>query len=80
LCNVCSQGIGLNDSQIDKAKQLNQATLSFLNKCITEEQYKMALDKARLFVETRAEKEGPTLADRLMGRVTKERNKRNRKE
>jgi len=43
LCEICSQGVELIGSQIDKAKQLNQATTSFLNNEITQEQYKMAI-------------------------------------
>lgn len=48
LCEICSQGIELKGSQIDKAKQLNQSTASFLNHEITQEQYKIALAETRI--------------------------------
>ncbi len=48
LCEICSQGIELKDSQIDRIKQLNQATVSFLNQKITQEQYKTVLTETRM--------------------------------
>jgi hypothetical protein len=43
MCEVCSQGVELEESRIEEIKQLNQATLSFLNQQITQEQYKTVL-------------------------------------
>ena len=48
LCEVCGQGIELTGEQIEGAKELNQATLSFLSKDISEEQYKGRLYETRL--------------------------------
>ena len=48
LCPVCSKGIQLERLRIDKAKQLTQATLSFLDKKMTEDEYKTALGEIRL--------------------------------
>ena len=48
LCEICSQGIELRYSQIDQIKQLNQATMSFLNHEMTEEQYNTVLTETRM--------------------------------
>jgi Fe2+ or Zn2+ uptake regulation protein len=48
LCEICGQGIELNGEEIDRAKELNQATSSFLSKEISEDQYKVALYETRL--------------------------------
>lgn len=48
LCEVCSQGIELNDTQISKAKKLNQTTLAFFNKEITKEEYMKAVKHVRV--------------------------------
>lgn len=48
LCEVCSQGIELKESQIGKAKEANELTLSFLNKAISEDQYKIKLKEIDL--------------------------------
>ena len=48
LCEICSQGIELKDSKIDEIKQVNQATVSFLNQEITQEKYKTVLAETRM--------------------------------
>jgi len=48
LCEICSQGVELKDTQIDEIKRVNQTTLSFLNQEITQEQYKSFLNDTRM--------------------------------
>jgi len=48
LCEVCSRGFELHGPQIEKAKRLNLATTSYLNKQTAEDQYRMALSENRL--------------------------------
>jgi hypothetical protein len=48
LCPVCERGMELNSEQAERAKQLNGSTQAYLNKQITEEQYKQILENTRL--------------------------------
>ena len=49
LCDVCGRGIRLDGKQeIEEARYLNQATLSFLNKGMTESLYATVLDETRM--------------------------------
>ncbi len=47
LCDICSRGIELEGQQIDTAKKLNGATLAYLNKSISTEQYEAVLNEVR---------------------------------
>lgn len=44
LCNICSRGFQLHGHQVSLAKQMNQATISFLNGGISKEQYSSTID------------------------------------
>ena len=48
LCDVCSRGLELHGPQIEKAKQLNEATASYLKKLTTKEQYQVVLNNLSL--------------------------------
>jgi len=47
LCDICSRGVELRKSEIDTVKRLNEATMAYLNKSISAEQYKAALSEGR---------------------------------
>lgn len=49
LCNTCSRGRELFDKDIEKAKNYNKLTTSYLKKEITELQYKASLNSIGLF-------------------------------
>jgi hypothetical protein len=51
LCNVCSRGIELKGQQIDAAKKLNEATLAYLNKSLSTEQYQAIVNEVRSELE-----------------------------
>ncbi|HEV7375244.1 MAG TPA: zinc-ribbon domain-containing protein [Pyrinomonadaceae bacterium] len=54
-CEICSRGVELKGRQIDSAKKLNEATLAYLNKSISDEQYQTALTEVRGELETALE-------------------------
>ena len=57
LCPICSTGLELDDEKLDHAKKLNQITLSFLDKGITEEEYNNKLNNYdKLFIEVKQTK------------------------
>jgi zinc-ribbon family len=47
LCDICSRGVELQKREIDAAKKLNEATMAYLDKSISTEQYKAALNEGR---------------------------------
>jgi hypothetical protein len=47
LCDICSRGAELQGREIEAAKKLNQATVAYLNKSISAEEYKAALNEGR---------------------------------
>jgi ribosomal protein S26 len=55
LCDICSRGVELRGREIDSAKKLNEATLAYLNKSISDEQYQTALTEVRGELETALE-------------------------
>jgi hypothetical protein len=55
LCDICSRGVELKGREIDSAKKLNEATLAYLNKSISDEQYQTALTEVRGELETALE-------------------------
>ncbi len=44
LCPICLAGIDLEDKKLDYAKELNEITLKYLDKQMTEKQYNDKLD------------------------------------
>lgn len=46
-CNVCSRGVELRGRQVDAAKRLNGATLAYLNKSLSAEEYEAVLNQVR---------------------------------
>ena len=45
LCNICSNGYELEDEQVEKAKQLNQMTLSLIDSASAEDRSKKTLQE-----------------------------------
>jgi DNA-directed RNA polymerase subunit RPC12/RpoP len=52
ICDVCNRGVEINGEDIESAKQLNGMTIQYLNKEISDEQYKSYIKKSNLLSDS----------------------------
>lgn len=62
MCDICSRGVELKRQQIDAAKKLNEASLAYLNKSLSTEQYGAILNEVRSDLGITLEVELPEVA------------------